>query len=159
MHIRLMQSLKTTGVVLAVLILGIIGVVARFWWATLTPKVPEHWPQGAVWVEAPPAPLDWSPRGQFVGCWLDSQWNTDRCQFANYRGKISHVGDYTTCDDRSPLSDSRLGIRAADYTKGTFDESTIDAVKLQGGMILIPVSACEARKGTANPTKAEPNVK
>ena len=155
-----MRTLKTTGaIILAVLILSVICVIARFWWATLTPRVPEHWPSGSVWVEGPPAPLDWSPRGQFVGCWLDSQRNVDRCQFANYQGKITHVGDYTTCNDRPPLSNSQLGIRAADYTKGTFDESTMDAVKLQSGMILIPVSACEARKSTASPTKTEPNVK
>ena len=154
-----MRTLKIVGVVLAVLILGIIGVAARFWWATLTPNIPEHWPSGSVWVEGPPAPLDWSPRGQFVGCWLDSQRNVDRCQFANYQGKISHVGDYTTCDDRPPLSDSQLKIRTADYTKGAFDESTIDAVKLQGGILLIAVSACEARKNTARPSKTEPSAK
>ncbi len=132
-----------------VLALGVAIIVARFWWATLTPSVPKHWPPGSVWIQAPPAPLDWSPRGQFVGCWLDNRTNTDKCEFANYRGKISRVGKYTTCDDRAPLPDSQLGIRAADYTKGTFDESTVDGVKLQDGTVLIPVSACNARRNSA----------
>jgi hypothetical protein len=98
--------------------------------------------------------LDWSPRGQFVGCWLDNQRNVDQCQFGDYQGKILQLADYTTCDNRPPLSDSQLGVRAADYTKGTFDESTIDGVRLQDGTILIPVSACEAPKNVSKPNKS-----
>lgn len=154
-----MRMLKIVGLILAVLALCITALIARFWWATLTPRVPEHWPSGSVWVEAPPAPFDWSPRGEFVGCWLDSQRNVDRCQFANYRGKISHVGDYTACNDQPPLSDSQLRIRVADYTKGTFDESTANVVKLQLGTILIPTSACETRKNASNSNDGEPGAK
>ena len=154
-----MRILKIFGVVLAILVLGIVSVVARFWWATLTPKVPEHWPQGSVWVEAPPAPLDWSPRGQFVGCWLDHQRNVDRCQFANYQGKISYVGDYTTCDDQPPLLDWQLNIHPADYTKEGGDQSLEDRVILQNGTRLIPVSACEARKNSSKPNRTGPNTR
>ena len=154
-----MRTLKIIGIIFAVFVLSLIGVVARFWWATLTPEVPKHWPQGSVWVEALPAPLDWSPRGQFVGCWLDSQRNEDRCQFANYQGKISHVGDYTACDDRSPLSDWQLNVHPADYTKEGGDQSLEDRVILQDGTILIPVTACEARKSTVGSIKTEPSPK
>lgn len=155
----LMRALKVVGLASAALVLGISLVAARFWWATLTPRVPRGWPAGSVWIAAPPSPLDWSPRGDFVGCWFNAQRNVDRCQFANYQGTISHVGDYTTCDDRSALPDSQLRIRAANYAKGTFDESTVYEVKLQNGMILIPVCTCEARKNTPKPNKSEPNAK
>jgi hypothetical protein len=141
-----MKTLKIIGVVLGGIVVLLLITASRFWWATIPPRLPRHWPSGSVWVAGPPAPFDWSPRGQFVGCWLDSQRNVDRCQFANYRGKISFVGDYTTCDARPPLSDLELGVRPANYSQGTFDESTVAYVRLQGGEILIPVSTCEARK-------------
>jgi hypothetical protein len=137
--------------VAAILVIMVFAAFLRFWWATLTPSIPKNWPQGSMWIEAPPAPFDWSPRGDFVGCWLDSQRNVDRCQFADYKGKVSHVGEYTTCDERSPISNQELNIRAADYSKGTFDESTVYGVRLQNGKILIPVSACEARRNSVNP--------
>jgi hypothetical protein len=156
MHLRLMRILKIVCAIAGLFIVLIVAVSLRFWWATLTPKIPKYWPQGSVWVVAPPVPLEWSPDGKFVGCWLDGQRNVDRCQFASYKGKIYYMGDYTSCDDRLPLSGQDLRIRAADYTKGTFDESTVDAVRLQDGTILIPMSVCEARRGTADPSKTQP---
>lgn len=144
LRVLLMRILKIIRIVVAVFILVVIGVVARFWWATLTPRVPKGWPVGSVWVEAPPEVLDWSPRGEFVGCWLDAGRDVDRCQFANYQGKISYVGDYTTCDGRGSLSDAQLKVHLADYTKEGGDESLQDRVILQDETILIPVSACKA---------------
>jgi hypothetical protein len=155
-----MRTLKIIGVVLAILILGIIGLVARFWWATLTPKVPKYWPQGSVWVEAPPAPLDWSPRGYFAGCLFDSQRSVDRCKFANYRGKVWYEADYVNCENGRMGAEGTLAITAqADWTWLNSEQLEVPRVHLKNGAILIPVTACKARQNTPNATKTEPNTK
>ena len=148
MDLRLV--LKRIAGAAAILVILVFAAFLRFWWATLTPSIPKNWPQGSVWFWAPFAPLDWSPRGYFVGCWLDGQRNVDRCQFAGYNSKVLRVGDYTTCDERSPISNQELKIRAA-------PESSLYNVLLENGRILIPISVCEARRRTVKlPSTHEP---
>jgi len=143
-----MNIVRIIVVAFAVILVAIITIVGRFWWATRTPSVPKGWPQGSVWIWAPPAPLDWSPRGAFVGCWLDQQSDVNRCQFTDYQGKIADVADFTTCDSRSPLSDWQLKIHPADYadhSDGGYESLPWCCVYLENGTVLIPASVCKSR--------------
>jgi len=151
---------KVIGYIAALLILVAMAVCLRLWWATLTPKVPNHWPPGSVWVAAPPAPLDWSPRGDFAGCWSDDQQKVNRCQFANYKGTIWYQGDYIDCDSHVLVAEDRLAIKSqADWIWVKSERQELPRVHLLDGTMLIPFSACEAHKSRENLLQMRPTVK
>lgn len=126
--------------VLAAIAVGLIGLVARIQWAKSIPSRPESLPLNAVWAPAPPAPLDLIPRGYWLGCWLDTSRNVDRCILTDYRGNVEFVGDYSPLTGPAPVPESRLHIAPQDWP-GLWEPTHDDLVpvaRLQDGTVLVP---------------------
>jgi hypothetical protein len=146
-----MLSPKSIAIVVGVIV--VIGgpIIFRRWWVSHPPNLPRNLRQNSVWIEGPPAPLFLAPRGVWLGCWLDTQRNVDRCQFADYKGVVWEQDDYTTCDNQSPLPDERLRLQ-------TVNQATV-RVFLQDGTMLIPVNLCNPRNRRADPLNTQPPLK
>jgi hypothetical protein len=133
------------------------SIILRLWWASQTPKLPQTLRANSVWIGPPPGRLAFAgrlafvPMGVWVSCWLDATGHVDRCQFANYKGAVLYEGEYTSCDDKPPLSDARLQL-------GNRRQS-FSLVGLLDGTTLIPTSDCEIRKRIAIPEDVGPPIK
>lgn len=129
------------GIAIGLIVIVGGSVILRVWWASHPPKLPGNLRANSVWVEGSPAPFVFTPRGVWVSCWLDTQRNVDRCQFADYEGKLGYEGDYTTCDNQSPMPDERLRLQNKNQA--------VVRVFLQDGTMLIPANLCDRRNRSA----------
>lgn len=127
------------GVIAVVAALGV--VVARIQWAVSVPPRPKTLPATAVWVPAPPAPLDFSPRGYWLACWLDAARNVDRCKLTDYKGKnLSFEADYSPVTGPNPVPEDRLHLRfvSSEELWASAGQEMVPIVHLQDGTILVP---------------------
>jgi hypothetical protein len=127
------------GIALGALIIIAISVAGWRWWKSLHPKLPAGWPPGSVWVEAPTLRFKILAVGGWAGCFLDTQRSIDRCEFADYKGKLLYQDDYSTCDGRAAIPSNRLWLRPGHQSTAF--------VFLRDGTILFPTSFCDIRNG------------
>src|SRR5579862_5440069 len=113
---RILKIIAALVGVLAVLMLAFIG---RLRWESQHPTLPKGWPSGSVWLEAPRTWPGVLLVGYWVGCSLDTKRNVDTCRFADFKGKIVHEDDYTTCDDKPPIPDWGLWLRPGHQSFGS----------------------------------------
>jgi hypothetical protein len=137
---RSMRRYWYIGVV--VVILAIVGGgVARIQWANSIPSRPKDLPATAIWVPAPSAPLDFSPRGYWLACWLDTARNVDRCELTDYKGHPSFEADYSPLAGPNTVPQTRLHLQTVSSTMGLWtkvDKEVFLIVYLQDGTVLVP---------------------
>jgi hypothetical protein len=124
-----------------VVILAILGAgVARVQWASSTPSRPKKMPATAIWVPAPPAPLDFAPRGYWLACWLDAVRNVDRCELTDYKGHSAFQADYSPVIGLSPVPENLLDLKPTDSTGlwAAVNEELVPIAHLQNGAVLVP---------------------
>lgn len=130
------------GVGIVIALIAVLGaVVARIDWANSVPSRPKTLPTTAIWVPAPPAPLDFFPRGYWLACWLDTSRNVNQCELTDYKGHPSFEADYSPVTGANPVPEARLRLQAVSstmelWTKVDKDVSLI--VHLQDGTVLVP---------------------
>lgn len=123
--------------VLAALLLAIIAVTARVWWASRPPRLPERWSTNSVWMVGSRSPLALWPQGAWVDCWLETGRNVDRCKFGDYRGRIFYEHDYSTCDVQGGVPTDKLELH---------NQGSIWILRLEDGTPLFQ-TPCPVRHG------------
>ena len=111
-----MRISKLLSIVIGLVLLICAPIVFRSWWVSHPPKVPRNLRADSVWIKGLSAPLFLAPRGVWLSCWLDTQRNVDRCQFADYKGLVLHEEDYISCNDKPPIPDAALKPRDHDQS-------------------------------------------
>ena len=118
------------------------AVIARLQWANSVPALPKSLPATAIWVPAPPAPLDFSPRGYWLACWLDATRNVNRCKVTDYKGRNpTFEADYSPLAGPSPVPETRLHLKPLESTTELFvtvGEEMPPIAQLEDGTVLVP---------------------
>lgn len=126
-------------VIVVVAVLG--AVAARLQWAASTPSRPKDLPATAIWIPAPPAPLDFSPRGYWLACWLDAARNVDRCKLTDYKGRSpTFEADYSPVTGANPVPEDRLHLRAvgSEDLWAVAGQELVPVAHLEDGTVLVP---------------------
>ena len=128
------------GVGMMIAIVVVLGaVVARIQWANSVPSRPKDLPATAIWVPAPPAPLDFSPRGYWLACWLDAARNVNRCELADYKGSPSFEADYSPITGPNPVKEDRLHLRSVSSEElWAPGQELVPIAHLRDGTVLVP---------------------
>ena len=123
-----------------VVVAVVVAVIARLHWAASTPSRPKDLPATAIWIPAPPAPLDFSPRGYWLACWLDIARNVDRCELTDYKGKSSFEADYSPVSGANPVPEARLhlGSMTSEDLWAPAGQKLVPVAHLQDGTVLVP---------------------
>jgi hypothetical protein len=127
------------GIVIAI-VAALGAIVARIQWANSVPSRPKNLPATAIWVSAPPAPLDFSPRGYWLACWLDAARNVDRCELTDYKGHPDFEADYSPLAGPNPVPEARLHLRSMN-SEGLWavaSQELVPVARLQDGTVLVP---------------------
>lgn len=136
------------GIVLAI-VAALGAIVARIRWANSVPSRPKTLPATAIWIPAPPAPLDFSPRGYWLACWFDGARNVDRCKLTDYNGKESaynkgnpsfEAEDYSPVTGPNPVPEARLHLRSmtSEELWAVAGQELVPIARLQDGTVLVP---------------------
>jgi len=140
------------GIGIALVIVATLGaVVARIQWANSVPSRPKTLPATAIWVPAPPAPLDFSPRGYWLACWLDGARNVDQCELTDYKGKeVTYFKgdsgfeptDYSPVSGPDPVPEARLHLRSmtSEELWAPAGQGLVPIAHLQDGTVLVPTA-------------------
>jgi hypothetical protein len=132
------------GVGIVLVVVAALGaVISRIQWANSIPSRPKKLSATAtaVWVPAPPAPLDFSPRGYWLVCWLDGARNVDRCELTDYMGdNPSFVADYSPLAGQNPVPENRLHLRSVSSEElwAVAGQEMFPIAHLQDGTVLVP---------------------
>lgn len=123
-------------------IVAVLGaIVARIQWANSVPSRPKNLPTTAIWIPAPPAPLDFSPRGYWLACSLDAVRNVDRCELTDYKGHPSFEADYLPVAGPGPVPEARLHLKPLSSTTELWvpvGQETVPVAHLEDGTVLVP---------------------
>jgi hypothetical protein len=115
--------------------------------APMTPARPESMPQNAIWIPGPGAPLDRTPRGVWLACWLDRAKSTNRCKVADYKGNIQFDEDFLPIAGSSPIPSELLHLRQTGtmdlWTWVEKDSREVPIVRLENGVVLVPARDIE----------------
>jgi hypothetical protein len=127
------------GIVIGIVV-ALEATIARIQWANSVPSRPKSLPATAIWIPAPPAPLDFSPRGYWLACWLDTTRNVDRCKLADYKGSPSFEADYSPVTGPNPVAEDRLHLRSVNSEElwAPAGQEMVPIVHLQDGTVLVP---------------------
>jgi hypothetical protein len=127
--------------ILVAIVAALAAVVARLQGAASIPPRPGELPVTAIWIPAPPAPLDFSPRGHWLACWLDAARTVDRCKLTDYKGNPSFEADYSPLAGPGPVPKARLQLRSVSSTMELWtkvDKDVFLIVHLEDGTVLVP---------------------
>jgi hypothetical protein len=148
---RGMRRLIRVG--LSVFVFALIAIFLRLWWASLPPSRPSNMPLGSVYIDAPAAPFEFSPRGWWLGCWRDTGKAAIHCAATDWRGHVEFEDDYR------PLSggivpSTNLILAPTDTGDLWMWSETLNAgvpiAHLTNGQVLVPAKAWdELRKKLA----------
>jgi hypothetical protein len=134
-------------VVLITAMLSALGI--RVWWASSAPSRPKGLPETAIWVPAPPAPLDLSPRGYWLACSIDETRNVDHCKVTDYKGKSKFEADYLALNGPNPIPKDRLHLNHFGSTTDLWvvvGQELVPIARLEDGTTLVPTQyAAELR--------------
>jgi hypothetical protein len=133
------MTLACVAIVLAVIF---SAVVVRLHWASTTPSRLKGMPRNAIWVPAPPAPLDLFPRGVWLGCWLDRERNVNRCKVTDYAGSSIFDEDFSPVIGPVPIAEEQLQLKEVGtmelWAYPEKDRRGVPIVRLKNGSILVP---------------------
>jgi hypothetical protein len=128
------------GIVVAILA-ALGAVVGRIQWAASVPSRPKELPPTAIWIPAPPAPLDFSPRGYWLACWLDAARNVNRCKLTDYKGNPKFEADYSPTAGLDPVPEARLHLKSVSSTTELWvpvGQEMVPVARLEDGTVLVP---------------------
>jgi len=127
---------------IGVVIVAVLGVaIARLHWAASVPQRPKELPATAIWIPAPPAPLDFLPRGYWLACWLDAARNVNHCKLTDYKGHPNFETDYAPVAGENPVPEARLHLNSLKSTTELFVPvglETVPIAHLEDGTVLVP---------------------
>lgn len=135
---------------IVVVLLAVLGaIVGRIQWANSVPARPGTMPATAIWIPAPPAPLDFSPRGYWLACWLDTARNVNQCELADYKGKVSFEDDYSPLTGSHPVPEVRLHLRSVSSEDlwAPAGQELVPIAHLQDGTVLVPIREVSQLRG------------
>jgi hypothetical protein len=157
---QLMSRIKRGIIVVLGLLIALAGFAfARLWWASLPPSRPKNMPTGSIWIEAPAVPLEFSPRGWWMGCWVDARQNTNRCALSDWRGHVEFEDEYKPLTGQAPIPAAELDIWLMDSGRlWTWSEKMQKEIPvLASGRILVPAEAwAELRSRLASRASVSP---
>jgi hypothetical protein len=135
MRVFLRIFLLTT--VLLALVLGAFSLDQ--WWVQ-HPFRPKELPKAAIWIPAPPAPLDFSPRGDWLACWIDQDRNVDHCKLTNYKGKQEFDADYSPTIGSNPVPENHLYLKSMESEDlwAVVGQVLVPIARLRDGTIMVP---------------------
>jgi hypothetical protein len=137
-----MRIVKISLIILAMIVVVVGAIVIRLSWAASTPSLPKGLPKTAIWLPAPPTPLNFSPSGYWLACWLDHTRNVDRCKLTDYKGNSKFEEDYTAIAGLNPIPDDRLNLtKVGDsdlWAWSRQDSRGVPVAHLKDGTILVP---------------------
>jgi hypothetical protein len=129
-------------VALACVLVGVLaGVLELRIYRAAHPSLPENMPRTSMWVPGPVIPWDLSPRGFWLGCWIDKARGTVHCRTTDFRGGISFEDDYLPANRNTPVSADMLrlaAVREMDWHWVDKEANAVPIVHLQDGTILVP---------------------
>jgi hypothetical protein len=138
---RFRKALQVVVIILAVVALALVAIVLRVWWASSTPSRPKSLPVTSTWYPVPPTPLNFSPDGYWLACWVDHTRNVNRCKLTDYKGRNSEFEtDYSPLGGSGPVPEDQLRLISG-YTTDLFAAAGHDFVpiaRLKDGTILVP---------------------
>jgi hypothetical protein len=147
---------RLTIVALSVFVFALVTIFLRLWWASLPPSRPRNMPPGSIWIEAPPAPLDFSPRGHWLGCWTVVSQSANRCAVTNWRGNVEFEGDFKPISGASPIPAADLTLAPTDTGDLWMWSETLNAVvpiaHLTNGQVLVPAKAWDELRNKLAPS-------
>src|SRR5215470_17017890 len=85
----------TAKVMIGVVLLGVIGIFAAYWWANTPPNRPRAVSARAVWLWAPAVGLPAPKRGMWVSCMTNPD-NRSYCRMQDKKGQIIYEGRFAT---------------------------------------------------------------
>lgn len=138
---RSMRRCLYIGIGIVIAIVAALGaIVGRIQWANSVPSRPKTLPATAIWIPAPPAPLDFSPRGYWLACWLDTARNVDRCELTDYKGHPSFEADYSPVTGTNPVPEARLHLKpmTSENLWAPAGQELVPVARLQDGTVLVP---------------------
>lgn len=109
------------------------------WWVQ-HPSRPRGLPETAIWIPAPPAPLDFLPRGDWLACRFDQDRNVDHCKLTDYKGKQEFDADYSPTIGSNPVPENRLYFKSMESEDlwAAVGQDIVPIARLQDGTILVP---------------------
>lgn len=139
---QVLKAIGVTSLVLTlVLFLLIGGCIGHLAWQA---RHPADMPSNSVWIDAPAVPFGFY-RGWWLGCWIDSDGKSDKCELWGSGGlKTVYEGICISCDTKLPVPVQELHLRAPDESANMWvgdSEGTIfaPAAFLTNGKILVPI--------------------
>jgi len=129
-----------------------VALLATCWGAVAAaPPRPKSMPPNAIWVPGPNAPLDRTPRGVWVGCWLDRVKNVNHCRVTDHGGRVEFDEDFVPVVGSGPVKEELLRLRSIGtmelWTWVEEDSRDVPVVRLVDGTILVPARDAEALRG------------
>ena len=112
-------------------------------------------PQNSIWVPGPAAPLDLSPRGVWLGCWLGQADNVDHCKVTDYQGNVQFDEQFLPANGAAPVALERLHLKQIGtvelWTWVEEDKRNVPIVPLGDGTILVPARDVGVLRGRRAP--------
>lgn len=104
---------------------------------------PSDMPADAIWIDAPAVPFGFY-RGWWLGCWVDTDGQANRCRLGT-AGSIVYEGGYVPCEGKGPVPNTELKLKAPINGSNMWSFPGV-IVWLQDGRFLVPaqnVGECE----------------
>jgi hypothetical protein len=134
MKMKRLLVLGASVAVPAIVILGLLWAALAY----LTRRPADMRAENTVWVKAP---LTFgSGQGWWLGCWIDSDQQSNRCRLYDRQVNppIVYEGRYLVCEGQSPVPLNQLKIKPPDDPRDMWLRPDGVAVVLQDGRLLVP---------------------
>jgi len=103
---------------------------------------PSDMPANSVWIDAPAVPFGFY-HGWWLGCWIDSDQQSNRCRLygPGLHPPVVYEGRFVACETKVPVPVDQLKIKAPSDSMDMWMPSGGVAVILQNGDLLVPMGA------------------
>ncbi len=117
-----------------------LGAFSLDQWWTQHPSRPRGLPETAIWIPAPPAPLDFTPRGYWLACWFEHDRDVDHCKLTDYTGKQEFDADYSPTLGSNPVAENRLYLKKMESEDlwAAVGKDIVPIARLRDDTILVP---------------------
>jgi hypothetical protein len=124
----------------SVAIVGLPFVVEAY----RTRRPPDMRAENSVWVKTPPTFGLY--QGWWLGCWIDTDQQSNRCRIYDpvVHPSIVYEARYVACEGESPIPLSQLKIKSPHDPRNMWLHPNGVAVVLQDGRLLVPAESYES---------------
>jgi hypothetical protein len=139
----------------AVVVLVAVGGTF-LWWAGRPPERPRSVPANAIYIETAITPFKISTTpGTWVGCWYDSNNQTDHCRLTDENGKLKFEDTFLPYSGQTLISQTTLTLdsqRTGHLWTGSYEKGVhVPVIYLTNGQILLPKTFFEEAKRKVQP--------